>query len=279
MSTTSMGRWKLIRDFPGELRFFTLDADPLFCNDGTYNGRIWIADRSGETPEQTDDGPSYVDSRRPILTRKGRELADGTTAFYLPVLDMYDEECVVPASGEVASWISTKLGMSYKPSHAETSLEILAGCGRLPETCPPLLVWDMRALFPLPFHADYDQDSYRWTLIDPGLHGGYDFEKLRSVTPEECTVEAKLDDVLAGVLMLQRMQLKEGFVGQSTGQAERAMREAQEALADLAGMMSDPGCVADDGDPRHYRMTLARVVSSLGWLDENGFTILKPNRK
>lgn len=53
-------RWQLIHELSGEHRLFQ-DTD----------GRLALADQSGETPDQTDDGPMFLDLKRHATTDTG----------------------------------------------------------------------------------------------------------------------------------------------------------------------------------------------------------------
>lgn len=51
------------------------------------DGRIAVADESGEFPEDTDDGVLYLDFKRPVV---------GTSMVFLPVVDEEGEMYTVP---------------------------------------------------------------------------------------------------------------------------------------------------------------------------------------
>lgn len=71
MSTTT-NEWKLMWTLPDEHR--------IFCSD---RKRLAIADQSGETPDQTDDGVLLLDFSRPLIVTgfAGRE------RYFIPLKD------------------------------------------------------------------------------------------------------------------------------------------------------------------------------------------------
>jgi hypothetical protein len=74
-----------------------------FFEDNT-NGRLAIADDSGDRPDQTDDGVLWVDQRRPV-----RETRDGS--MLLPLLHEDGSQSATPADANEVLWVAARLGM------------------------------------------------------------------------------------------------------------------------------------------------------------------------
>lgn len=83
----SVGPWTLIKSFPGQHTYWAHNVEK----------RIAIADRSGSTPDTTDDGILWIDfEERPSLTLQG---------FYIPVRRVNGDKYHVPISNDEAMWI------------------------------------------------------------------------------------------------------------------------------------------------------------------------------
>lgn len=78
-------QWKFIRGFNRSHRYFR-DED----------NRLALADDSGRTPDQTDDGVLYVDKLRQI---------DYDGMFSVPIINQKGMENTTPATEEEAIWL------------------------------------------------------------------------------------------------------------------------------------------------------------------------------
>lgn len=92
--------WKLIKNFSDGHRYFQKD-------DG--DGKIYVADRSGETPSTTADGVMWIDTGRRITTV-------GTRAS-LPVKTLQNTPFWTPVNFDEALWVSLHYGVHIETPH------------------------------------------------------------------------------------------------------------------------------------------------------------------
>jgi hypothetical protein len=101
-----MARWNLIDTLPGVHRVFTRPD----------SSSVYIADNSGQTPDQTEDGVLWLDMTQPLRV--------GPRACAAPVVSMpkpgQRDHYSVGLTPEDALWLSDRYGWTIKTTGAST---------------------------------------------------------------------------------------------------------------------------------------------------------------
>jgi hypothetical protein len=90
-------RWTLVKSFPGSHKYFR----------DNRNNRLAIADYSGETPDKTDDGILYVDTKSPIIVSWHR----GGDTYSIPLIEPDGSKTVTPSDPDAVQWLCSERGM------------------------------------------------------------------------------------------------------------------------------------------------------------------------
>lgn len=101
-------KWKFLKAFKRGHRFF---QDP--------QGRIAIADDSGETPDLTDDGILYIDQTRQINFVDGR--------YIIPLHNENGVECETVGTDREAIWLHGQRNVMMTPSAYVAASELVWG--------------------------------------------------------------------------------------------------------------------------------------------------------
>jgi hypothetical protein len=78
-------------------------------------GRIALADWSGDTPDQTDDGVIWLDTKRPIRIN----LEDGRLHAFIPLLDRHGEQTYTVSDIRTADFAQKMGKMTVKVSSTD----------------------------------------------------------------------------------------------------------------------------------------------------------------
>lgn len=99
-------QWKCLRR-PREMQGHKFFADPT--------GRIALADWSGDTPDQTDDGVLWLDIKRPIrINLEGERLH-----AFIPLLDRHGEQTCTVSDIRTADFAQKMGKMTVKVSSTD----------------------------------------------------------------------------------------------------------------------------------------------------------------
>ncbi len=99
-------QWKCLRN-PREMKGHKFFADPT--------GRIALADWSGDTPDQTDDGVLWIDNRRPIRIN----LEGGHLQAWIPLIDRHGKPTHTVSDIRTADFAQKMCKMTVKLSSTD----------------------------------------------------------------------------------------------------------------------------------------------------------------
>jgi hypothetical protein len=147
-----MSQFTLLYHAQGGHRFFSAQKRP---------GVLVIADNSGKTPEDTEDGPLVVDTTKPIVPSQV-----GTNTFLYSVLPFYRSQKVghvTTASQDEARYLMRNHGMHLHLQGLDLVLR--------PPAIRLSLERKMRIFHDIKKTAGYDKSTGKWHWYDKGSEG------------------------------------------------------------------------------------------------------------
>ncbi len=104
--------WKIVKSFPDGHTYFTTHTDPE---------KRFVADQSGRNPDETEDGPMFID--------KDRGLEASWRHVSLAVIKASDQgRYTTPVGFDEALWLAHYLGVPIKALRGEFTVT-LTKCG------------------------------------------------------------------------------------------------------------------------------------------------------
>lgn len=222
-----MAAYTIIMSFRDGHRFFKRLADEV-------DERLWVADQSGADPDETDDGPLYVDTGRPICVWSG---ADGSDKYRIPLKNIGGAKSETPCDEDEARWVASHLKMNILDIDKEGLAvrfpnEEVPGPEGLPKNAPPLTVDDLRPCWPVP-SLFKTTTAFAWAAVDPETHWhSTDIPPMDSYQGQPATE----DDVLEAARWYK--QFNEELAGK---------------FAQLSGYLAEPFMI-DQESPESYRV-------------------------